>query len=129
MPSQYDEKGKERITVTCADVGATVEFLNFSKIFETQTIGRIVDWGSLLCWVMSHYKWSDMQIMLDDMKLLERRGIGSKAARKTIADLAYVAHYKEHGTDLYTKKAPAKDWLEWVEGEIAKEQARNEKSQ
>ena len=101
MPEQFDEKGKERLTVTCADAGATVEFLNFSKVFETQTIGRIVDWGSLLCWVLSHYKWSDMKIMLDGMGELEKRGIGSKAARKTIADLAYVAHYKEHGTDLY----------------------------
>ena len=61
---------------------------------------------------------------------LEREWIGEcEKSGKTIEDFAYVQHYKEFGTDLYTKKTPAKDWLEWVQGEIAAEEARNAKSQ
>ena len=78
-----------------------------------------------MCWVLSHYKWSDMKVMLDGMGELEKRNIGSKAARKQISDLAYIAHYKEFGTDLYTKTTPDKAYLAWVKDEIAKEARRN----
>ena len=32
---------------------------------------------------------------------------------------------KEYGADMWTQKVPDKQWLAWVEGEIAKEAARN----
>ena len=41
MPEQFDEEGKQRLTITIADRGAQVVVLNFSKVFETQSVGRI----------------------------------------------------------------------------------------
>ena len=65
-----------------------------------------------------------MDVMLDGMKMLESRGVGTAAAVKTINDFAYIQHFKEFGTDMYTKVAPAKDWLVWVQSEIAAEQTK-----
>ena len=62
-----------------------------------------------------------MEIMIEGMNHLEKRGIGSKAARKQISDLAYIAHFKEHGTDINTKRAPDRASLAWVKDEIAKQ--------
>ena len=69
-----------------------------------------------------------MKIMTEGMGELEKRGIGSKAARKQISDLAYIAHYKEFGTDMWTQKAPDRAYLAWVEDEIAKEALRNDEA-
>ena len=42
-PSQFKdaEKKIERLTVTCADIGANVEFLNFTPVLTKQPIERI----------------------------------------------------------------------------------------
>ena len=62
-----------------------------------------------------------MQIMVEGMNHLEKRGIGTKAVRKQINDLAHIAHFKEYGTDIYTKRAPDRASLAWVKDEIAKQ--------
>ena len=104
LPEQFKADGvTEKLTVTCAQVGATVEFINFRPVFETKSIGVIVNWHSVLLWIISHYKWADMKIMLEGSRLLETKGIGTNAARKTVRDLAYVAYFRATGLDMDTQ--------------------------
>ena len=81
LPSQYNAEGNERLTVTCADVGAQVEFMNFYNIFQTRTVFRTINWDSVLCWILSCYKGADMLVMCELMKKIPsgQGGIGSKA--------------------------------------------------
>ena len=62
-----------------------------------------------------------MQIMVEGVALLEKRGIGTKESRKTIRNLAYVAYYKDTGLDLDTKKPPNAQTLAWLKSEVSKQ--------
>ena len=109
--------------MTCAQVGATAEFINFQPVFETKSIGVVVNWHSTLLWIVSHYKWADMEIMLEGTKLLETRGIGTDAARQTIRNTAYVAYFRATGLDMDSQKPPKGDNLSWVQAEVVKQDA------
>ena len=37
-------------------------------------------------WIISHYKWADMKVMLEGSKFLETKNFGTNAARKTVRD-------------------------------------------
>ena len=49
-----------------------------------------------------------------------QNGIGTKAARKKIRDMAYVAYYRDTGLDMDTNKTPNPQNLEWVNAELQK---------
>ena len=122
LPEQFKEDGvTEKLTVTCAQVGATVEFINFRPVFETKSIGVIVNWSSVLLWIISHYKWADMKIMTEQMGFLQERGIGIQAARRYVNNAAYVAYFKETGLDLWTDREPNNADREWALGQINKQ--------
>ena len=114
-PSIIGENGKPRLTVTSADIGAPVEFINFLRVFQNRTVFSIVEWGSTLCSVMSLYKTADLLLMVDAMKKLT---VGSAANRNKIENQAYVAYYRDTGLDMWTKKKPDSLNLAWVNGEL-----------
>ena len=119
LAPQFKEDGKtEPLTATRAQVGARVEFMNFKPVFQTRTIGVIVDWGSVLIWILSHYKWADMKILMEGSDFLEQRHIGTHAARATVRNLAYVAYFRATGLWMDNDKPPRGTNLTWVEGEL-----------
>ena len=127
-PSQYIdmEEKVERLTVTCADIGAQVEFLNFTEVLAKQEIGRINSWTTILCWILSIYRTPDLAGMVKAMELLppmggERTGVGSKTNRALIKNAHWLAHFRETGLDHTTGKVPAKDWLQWGQAEIKRQ--------
>ena len=127
-PSQFIdlEEKVERLTVTCADIGAQVEFLNFTKVLTTQPIGRINSWTTILCWILSIYRTPDLAAMVKAMDMLppmggSKTGVGSKANRALVKNALWLAHFRETGLDHTTGKVPAKDWLAWGQAEIAKQ--------
>ena len=71
--------------------------------------------------VMSYYKFADMKIKLDQMEFLEKRGIGTNAARKSIQGAAWLAYFDETGLDLWTHKEPKPADKEWAEAELKKQ--------
>ena len=90
-PTQFqDIEGKvERLTVTQADLGAVVEFINFKPVLDTQAIGRIVNWGTILCWILSFYRTPDLLAMVKAMDMLpapgpNQKGVGSKDSRSKL---------------------------------------------
>ena len=117
--------------MTVADLGATVEFINFRPVFENQTVYRIVDWGSILCWILSFYKSADLLTMVKAMEMLPKgqSGIGSTASRNRIYNTRYVAYYRDTGLDLATKKKPKGPNLDWVREEIRKQDAKKKELQ
>ena len=50
-----------------------------------------------------------------------KTGVGSKSNRKHLTNALWLAHYRETKLDRDTGKVPAKDWLEWAESEIRKQ--------
>ena len=118
----------ERLTVTCADVGAQVEFLDFYQVFKEQTVFKIVNWESIFCWIISCYHSADLMLMLELMGKIptyDEGGVGTKASRKAIWNAAYVRHFRETGNDMDTNKPPKGANLSWVRSEVAKADARH----
>ena len=129
-PSQYSdvEKKIERLTVTCADIGANVEFLDFTPVLTKGPIERINNWTTILCWIMSIYRTPDLAAMCAAMDTLPTpgqsytvTGVGSKANRKLVSNALWLAHYRETGFDHSTGRVPARDWKEWADAEIRKQ--------
>ena len=117
----------ERLTVTCADVGAQVEFLDFYQVFKTQTVYQMVDWESTFLWILSCYHSADLQLMLEIMGKIptyHEGGVGTNASRKAIYNAAYIQYYRETGNDMETKRAPKGQNLTWVVDEVAKADAK-----
>ena len=135
-PSQFQdlEEKVERLTVTCADIGANIEFINFTPILTTQAVGRINSWTTILCWILSIYRAPDLVAMVKAMEMLPapspgstKTGVGSKSNRKHLTNALWLAHYRETGLDRDTGKVPAKDWLEWAQGEVKKQDEHRSK--
>ena len=59
--------------------------------------------------------------MVEGSRLLEAKGIGTNAARKTVRDLAYVAYFRATGLDMDKQKKPCPQNLAWVEDEVSKQ--------
>ena len=91
----------------------------------------MVDWGSILCWILSFYKSADLLTMVKGMEMLPKgqNGIGSTASRNRIYNQSYIAYYRDTGLDVDTKKPPKGDNLVWVRDEIRKQDAKRKELQ
>ena len=133
-PSQFQdaEEKVERLTVTQADIGATVEFINFKPVLTTQAIGRVNSWTTILCWILSIYKTSDLIAMVKAMEMLPPRGgaktgVGSKSNRKKLENALWLAHYRETGLDRTTGAVPTGDWLTWGREQVQQQDEHRSK--
>ena len=119
-PSQFVdlEQKVEPLTVTQADIGAVVEFIDFTPVLTTRSIGRVNSWTNILCWIMSFFKAHDLLAMVKAMEMLPspggwKKGVGTKENRKKINNALWVAHFRETGLDRDTDKPPKGDALVW----------------
>ena len=127
-PSQFEdlEQKVERLTVTQADIGAVVEFIDFTPVLTRQPIGRVNSWTNILCWILSFFKTPDLLAMVKAMDMLrkpggEKTGVGSKDNRKKITNALWLAHYRETGLDRDTDKPPKGDALTWALAQITEQ--------
>ena len=124
-PTQFKdvEEKVERITVTQADLGAVVEFINFKPVFESQAIGKIVEWGTILIWILSFHKTPDLLAMCKAMDQLPsgQGGVGSWNSRSKVKNALWLSHYRDTGLNLDTNKPPKGGDLEWANEQIKKQ--------
>ena len=124
-PTQFEDfEGKvERLTVTQADLGCQVTFLNFRPVLTSQTIYPMVDWGTTLCWILSFYKVPDLIAMNKAMERLPAKA-GQKKARNAVYNKLYIAYYKATGLAYDSGKVPKGNDLAWVKEELKKEDVK-----
>ena len=77
---------------------------------------------------MSIYRTPDLVAMVAAMETLPApsqsytvTGVGSKANRKLVSNALWLAHYRETGFDHTTGRVPQRDWKEWGDAEIRKQ--------
>ena len=129
-PDKYETKWRDGkmelvqpLTVTQADLGCQVTFLNFQAVFATKTIYPMVNWGTTLDGILSFYTTADLLQMNKAMDALPPSA-GTKAARATIYNKLYLAYYMETGLDVSTGKVPKGNDLIWVNKELEKRHQR-----
>ena len=129
-PDKYETKWRDGkmelvqpLTVTQADLGCQVTFLNFKPVFDTKTIYPMVHWGTTLDGILSFYTTADLLQMNKAMDALSPSA-GTKAARTAVYNKLYVAYYMDTGLDVTTGKEPKGDNLDWVEKELKKRHQR-----
>ena len=62
-----------------------------------------------------------MKVMLEGSALLEKKSIGTNAARTAIWNVACIAYYRATGLWLENDKEPRGTNLTWVQGEVLKQ--------
>ena len=99
---------------TVADLGQSVQFLNFHNVIRANACTGCVAWGPFLASIMSHYTAADMLLMNKAMGKLPNN-FGSKAAKKELYNVAYATYYKATGLDLETNRPATEVNAEWAE--------------
>ena len=86
----------------------------------------MVDWDSILCWILSCFKGADLLVMCELMGKFPSKndgGVDSKASRSKIYNATYIQHFRETGLDMDTQQRPKGDNLTWVLEEVRKADA------
>ena len=107
-PSETMGETKRALTVCQGDVGAQVQFINFTKAFEKRAVYTSLKWGSILTLIIGSYSHADCLMALNATDKLPQKA-GSKRTRKVLRRLVHYGHYIRTGLDIFTGKEPTKD--------------------
>ena len=112
-PPHLTTEGRPVLTAAVADLGQSVQFLNFHNVISANACTGCVAWGPFLASIMSHYTAADMMLMYKAMGKLPNT-FGSKAAKKELYNVAYATYYRATGLDFETKRPPTDTNAEWA---------------
>ena len=94
-----------KLTVFRNDLGAQVEFINFTGAFSQQAVYTSLNWTAILKLVIGTYSLAEWRLTLDTADSLPK-GTASGKTRRTLKGIVYAAHLQRTGTDIYTGEPP-----------------------
>ena len=113
-PVPPTQRNPRALTVCQGDVGAQVQFLNFTNAFEKRAVYTCLKWGSILTLIIESYTQADCQMALNVTARLPQAA-GSKQTRKGLRQMLHLGHYNRTGLDIFTGREPTEDTKAYFE--------------